>query len=748
MANQSPRPALPVNVPVNYPTTPGPGKIQILYDANSRDLYHKLSPYGSDTFFGIKTRQPFNYVYPDDHISSMQKNVSQEFPFAAAITDVQRITKFMVSGPGILWIGKQFLLQTGNAFNETRIWNPTSPIVGAAMPLTLWAARPQRNIDTSDLLGSLLGSVGSFIGGLFGTGTKPPSPPSGTVAGALPSNSVTATWGAKGLLRAGTANPAKNLLVNKWPIQAGGTSGFSLGGFLSETIKGMFGNFLPQSQNASRRSDEITYGLMLGSSGGENGPFTYNGVNGAIDGVQQFWFGGSTDIMRKGAKTPVLLPLNWKKLYVNENGLPIWEKPTLSVHIDGLQGGVGYDVADTSNPVRYGDNVGTEHGDDWAGSDELIQFAKYADLGTQYPSKLNYPQDPSVVAMNASLQKVINDIKRDTIYSIASPDSPLLMGNQSQRGYNQISTMKKHNDPEVSYRHSVLSEYRKNIGVLENQHTDQKADNSKKMASTRQFDGINTLKVLGADKKIDNGLITGWTEWHPYRDDQIAFYFYDIVNQKYIPFRAIIHGLQETDSANWEELSFLGRADRVYSYSGFNRSLTFSFTVHISSLIELAPTWQRINYLMSLIKPSRYTTNKPKSNPLSLYTRFMVPPMVMVTIGDLYKNQPIVIGSAGITIPDTAIWETLNLNNSDEWFYLKDYIKSPIVGKLYAQMPLTAEISINAFILEQERAIVGAAHFGSAPHTEQYQDGDYRAVEPLNTSNPSEFSKNLVVYNK
>jgi hypothetical protein len=279
--------------------------------------------------------------------------------------------------------------------------------------------------------------------------------------------------------------------------------------------------------------------------------------------------------------------------------------------------------------------------------------------------------------------------------------------------------------------------------VLENMHTDIPHEKSLKFASSRQFDGINTLTVLSGDKKIENSLISNWKEWRPYHDDLIAFYFYDVVNDRYIPFRATIRGLQETDSANWEELTFLGRADRLYCYGGYNRSLSFSFKVVINSIHELSPTWQRINYLMSLVKPSTYTHN----NDENLHSRYIVPPMIMITIGDLYKNQPVVIGSAGINIPDSALWETLNeVNSTDGWSYLAWHIKSKTAKKFFGQLPKEAEISINCYVLEKERAIVGASHFGHAPHTEKYEKGKYRE-DSIPDARITDLHKSMVVYN-
>jgi hypothetical protein len=736
-----------IPVPLGYPTTPQPGKIQLLYDKNKHDLYHKLSPYGYDTFLGIKTRQPFFYTYADDKIGTMQEMVSRELPFASSVTDAQRMIKFIGSGPGIIWLGKQFLLQTGNAFNETRLFNPTSPIVAAGMGITFGLlGRPLRHIDISSvsgLVGSILGpTIGSAVGAI--TGNKDTAP-AGTVGLAgLAANNQSA---GKGLLRAGTANAAKVTLQNKWDGPSGG-KGIGLGSFLSSTIKSLFGNFLPQRQSGVLyRSDENTYELMLGSYSGNDGYFSYQGATAFFDGVMQFWYAGSSQgagSMRPGGK----LPLNHKKIYVGPTRLSL-QVPNSNFQIPGI-GSVGYDATPTGGPLKYGDFVGKTKKADWVGSDMLIQHSFYVDEGNKYPSKQTDKQADSVVETKNSLQRVIDQLQSSGVYSVKStPESSVLIFNQAKIGYDRIVGMKKPKDPETNYQYSVLKEYRDNIRVLENQHTNNPKENSLKMASSRQFDGLNTLTVLDGDKSIkkENQKIAGWTNWQPYKDDLIAFYFYDVVNDKYIPFRATIRGLQETDSANWEELSFIGRADRLYSYSGFNRSLSFSFTVCINSIIELAPTWQRINYLMSLVKPSSYTRNSKLQPEADIYTRYMVPPMVMITIGDMYKNQPIVLAGVGLNVPETALWETLNEENSSEWSYLANYIKSPNLGKLYGQLPKTVDLSVNAYVLEKERAIVGAAHFGHSPHTENYIKGQYRNTTP-DFQVPSKFHESLVVYNE
>ena len=50
------------------------------------------------------------------------------------IDDAERLAKFMVTPNGLLWIGKQFLLQAQSAREETRLFNPLGPI-GSIVPM-------------------------------------------------------------------------------------------------------------------------------------------------------------------------------------------------------------------------------------------------------------------------------------------------------------------------------------------------------------------------------------------------------------------------------------------------------------------------------------------------------------------------------------------------------------------------------------------------------------------------------------
>ena len=207
----------------------------------------------------------------------------------------------------------------------------------------------------------------------------------------------------------------------------------------------------------------------------------------------------------------------------------------------------------------------------------------------------------------------------------------------------------------------------------------------KGFAGVNQSDLINILNV----KTDTNDFIN---------KDLIKFYFYDIYNQKYIPFRATVKSISERSVSSWDDFQYIGNADKVYNYKGFTRGLGFSFTTVAMSVKEMLPMWQRINYLMGLTKPANYKNG------------FIVPPLVMLTIGDIYNNQPIVINSISMTIPDNATWETVS-DSSLKYEYLNGRLKSNEDVTL-AQFPREADINIDANILEKEKPKVGKSNFG------------------------------------
>jgi len=121
----------------------------------------------------------------------------------------------------------------------------------------------------------------------------------------------------------------------------------------------------------------------------------------------------------------------------------------------------------------------------------------------------------------------------------------------------------------------------------------------------------------------------------------------------------------------------------------------------------------------------------------------MIPPMIYLNIGDMYRDQPVVLTTVGISIPDDASWETLNEDNSSEWSYLANYIKSNN-NAVYGQLPRTIDINVSMNLLEKEQPIVGGANFGHAPRKNIFKLNDWNVNIP-NGKQPDRLNKSLVV---
>ncbi|MAG25841.1 hypothetical protein CMI47_09710 [Candidatus Pacearchaeota archaeon] len=132
--------------------------------------------------------------------------------------------------------------------------------------------------------------------------------------------------------------------------------------------------------------------------------------------------------------------------------------------------------------------------------------------------------------------------------------------------------------------------------------------------------------------------------------DFIPFKFKDLVNEKYIVFRATLEGISDTISPSWNESQYIGRPDKVYTYGGADRAIGFSFKVFPNTKQEMIPLWDKVNYLMGLGYPTWKAGGKTGG-------RLMTPPFVELTIGNLYKDTPGLIDNIGVTVEDSGGWD-------------------------------------------------------------------------------------------
>lgn len=527
---------------------------------------------------------------------------------------------------------------------------------------------------------------------------------------------------------------------------------------LKSTDTNVYKRFLNSFKFGLARNDEQVYDLMVTFYNKKDGVFKnewflqryYNSVNGASS-IYTDIYGYDIDAQEEGShlrgvyetnefKTDADKLINQRNTYFDQNAWKIVDGKSVIER--------GFDLYSENGTIVTSRKL-VEKSDYISRYSEVGGIPTYNTFNNYNAVRLNTPtnryntkfNDKSeiVSSINDNLKKVINRINYSDNYMVAdfsNKDTHVFSsGEFSKQGYDRLYDIAKTPFNMKNSPDSVESAYyNKNIRTL---HKSINANKNYGFSETGRADTINTITILKDDRKIKDQYVSGYTEWKPYEDDLIAFFFYDVVNGRYIPFRAIIKNLTETNNAAWEAQKFIGRADSLYSYTGFTRNLSFGFNVVASSLVELFPIWKRISYIASAVKPSGYT----KKQYGEITDRFITPPMFMITIGDLYKYQPVVINNVTVSIPDGALWETMPENSTEDWSYLAGIITTKVPKERIAQLPREIEVTVTCDILEKERPEVGGNHYGHAPLDDI--GAELWDANSVYLPKPSSFSRNL-----
>jgi len=798
----------------NFINIRSPGKLRTLFqiNGNAERLYSINKPEDAGLANVLKSR--FDYKNPNQ---GQRSKITSLVGFA--VRDANLVRKFLGSSKGGRFITKQLILQGFQPFDETKVYNPASPILASFRRASFGALdRPKRFVDTSNLIGGLLGATGlggvvKTVGGLFGASPGTPSPPRSTVAskssspkgglggflniggifggGDLTEIVMPATnrGGARGLIRGNTATNAY-----KGTYYSSLLSPKPKGGFFSNLLKAagsflknktLLGGILPPTQpikGLNYRADEDTYKLMLISDrwsnftiqGGDKSKYWDPGVNQGnlllYTGTQSTSRGGFMGTLLKGlgfntskqkAGSSAIRfynggnSSNKLRLYVNKNiggrnnsklittfdttsevgKLNLTHTTKVSTEtIDKINEN---NIKNSSN--RYGDVVKVT--DDFEYSDQLFNYSIFTDekLSKNYKTTFSDKEAQSVKDINRNFDKVIADIGgtfgAGTKYSVNQPElKPLqfakFSGSADSIGTNYLKQLfLESSNPRSRNNKDIKNDTYQGRLRRNNEPAKQvpsrlgEGADDRYIRPTNNVDYVNALEVQTPEQFKKSYSETD--KFGVYGPDIIKFYFYDIINQKYIPFRATVKSISDNNNATWEDIQYLGRPDKLYYYKGFTRSVSFNFTVNAHSIKELMPMWNRINYLVGLTRPANYT--------MKINGGFMVSPIVQLTLGDFYKNHNVVINSCNVTIPEDAGWETIPEDDQQNWYYGPnkaiewdssnmllnssiDQRKGRSAGRV-AQFPRSADIQIEMNVLEKDRPYTGKAIWGDAPVT-------------------------------
>ena len=139
--------------------------------------------------------------------------------------------------------------------------------------------------------------------------------------------------------------------------------------------------------------------------------------------------------------------------------------------------------------------------------------------------------------------------------------------------------------------------------------------------------------------------------------DFIKFKFKDVVNNRFIIFRAILDGITDSIGADYGEERYIGRPDKVYVYQGANRDVSFNFAIYPKTKQEFPILMDKLNYLIGMCYPS-YTEQD-----------MMVTPFMELTLGDMFNGTPGLLMGVSVTVEDNSTWEL------DEGLQFPHYIK-------------------------------------------------------------------------
>jgi hypothetical protein len=601
-----------------------PGNSSVLYTTNKpQDLYLK----------GPVASQMFQYR----SIEQGQRNKLTTV-FEASRRDGDRVRKFLGSSTGTKFILKQLVLQGFQPHDETKVYNPASPII-AALRLASFGLvdRPTRHLDTSNIVGGLLGasglgSIARTVGGLFGGGGPAvPAPPRSSVA-SLASNGLglstfTSLLGGadradqvvaplarpdvRDLLRGQTATNAYNASRYSKLVSSGGGTFFSkllggVGNFLQNNT--LIGGVIPPKQpwNSKYRADEQTYDLYLAngklfdvsgitptkSNGSGIMSQLVSGVKNALgigtatkftglSAGQRFYhasinrptfqrydaFINNNGIKNYPASTGILEFNNVENVALNitsrevasltQEGVDRFKKPVLS----GVNG-------TPTTQLKYTDVVKADrnNGTLIEQSDQLLNYKVLALGAKTLPDTFvninNQPIKDIATNLSDNLNKIINNgnnyVETPRINNVlpqqfAQVDIKSKQFKNDKIGFNYLTNLSK----ETVY----TSRFNENRGLPTRLG---KKIGERFIQPTNNVDYVNSLNVLNEDEfKTQYGDDSKYGSSGP---DIIKFFFYDIVNQKYIPFSATVKGIQDTNSAEWETVEYLGRPDKLYYY--------------------------------------------------------------------------------------------------------------------------------------------------------------------------------------
>ena len=299
-------------------------------------------------------------------------------------------------------------------------------------------------------------------------------------------------------------------------------------------------------------------------------------------------------------------------------------------------------------------------------SDDLIRITKTG--VSQQSTNLKYITIKTNVNDGDNTFNITNQLFQNSVYTLGNTFPDENTTNTVGKGvytFNQIQLRDRKSilDPD-EFGKAVPSDFRKDItsapstlGIYSFNYQDAKVNRMQRIGDGNPgkrkrnrsklniydndtVDRINMIPLYKDRIVLDPDVLTR---------DLVKFRFEVIDNTNpdvstFVHFRAFLGAITDQYSSDWEGYRFVGRGDKVWNYQGSSRAINFSFKVAAQSRAEMRPLYQKLNYLASSLSPD-YNGGYMKGN------------LVRLTIGDYLMYVPGFITSLTYTIPEEASWE-------------------------------------------------------------------------------------------
>lgn len=117
------------------------------------------------------------------------------------------------------------------------------------------------------------------------------------------------------------------------------------------------------------------------------------------------------------------------------------------------------------------------------------------------------------------------------------------------------------------------------------------------------------------------------------------------VFKMFMHFRAFLGPMSDSYTADWSAFKYLGRGENFYTYQGFTRQISLSWTVAAQSKQELIPMYKKLNYLASSLTPDYSPNGYMRGN------------LAQLTVGGYIYEQPGIITGLTYDIQEDTPWE-------------------------------------------------------------------------------------------